>query len=277
MEEEKIKEAFSRIKEDIFNLGKELSELKSALLESNNLMKQLNEEIIKLKLENIAKTQEKPLKTIPTETPTHLIKTPTHPIYPTDNPTHPQEIQGLKSPNLPSSIGNEGVPTDRQTNSQTVRQIHFLPEIPQTMQETEYLSTTDILKQDKYIKNVVPIYAQEKPIEQQISEASEILDSLDTIKKDIRRKFKRITKQEMLVFSTIFQVEEQDPEGADYNKIALKLGLSQGSIRDYVHRMINKGIPISKEKLNNKKIILHISKELKRIASLNTIIKLREI
>ncbi len=255
MEEERIKEAFSRIKEDILNLGKELSDIRSTILETNQLMKQLNEEVIMLKLEKMTGEAVKPAENLqeqaPAHFPTHTLETPTHPTTPTDNPTHPQEIQGLKTPNLPSSIGNDGVPTDRQTDSPTDRQTNFSSKIPDQIQE--------------------------KPIEQQISEASEILDSLDAIKKDIRRKFKRITKQEMLVFSTIYTLEEQEPEGADYRKIALKLGLSQGSIRDYVHRMINKGIPITKEKLNNKKIILHVSKELKRIASLSTILKLREI
>ena len=80
----------------------------------------------------------------------------------------------------------------------------------------------------------------------------------------------------MLVFSTIYALEEQYRE-VDYNKLALKLGLSQSSARDYVQKLINKGIPITKEKLNNKKILLHISPELKKIASLNTIVQLREI
>ncbi len=280
MEEGKIKEAFSKIKEDILNLRKELTEIKREILETNRLMKQINEDLIKIKLEKITGIGEKPIRNYPTDIPTHPTKNPTHPIIPTDNPTHPQEIQGLKSSNLPFSIGNDGVPTDRQTDRQTVRQIHFPYEIPSIEQEEEYLSTTTLTNPHLSSVNVVPnpsqVY-QEKPIQQQISEASEILDSLDAIKKDIRRKFKRITKQEMLVFSSIYTLEEQDQEGADYNKISLKLGLSQGSIRDYVHRMINKGIPITKERMNNNKIILHVSKELRRIASLSTIIKLREI
>ena len=120
MKEEKIKEAFSRIKEDILNLGKEISGVRASLLESAQLMRQINEDIIELKIEKIAKNEgnlTKLKEKIPTETPTHIPthkqETPTHPITPTETPTHPQEIQGLKSQNLPFSIGNEGVPTDR--------------------------------------------------------------------------------------------------------------------------------------------------------------------
>jgi len=258
MKEEKLKEAFSKIKEDILSLGKEISFIREELFDSNQLMKQINEDLISLKLQKITESH----------VSTHLEKTSTHPA----TSTHPQEIGGLKSPNLPISIGNEGVSTDRQTNRQTVRQTHPQYKIP-------ILSTTNTQNHLQTRECVVPKEkeeTQEKPMQQQISEASEILDSLDTIKKEIRKKFKRITKQEMLVFSTVYTLEEQDPE-LTYKKIALKLGLSQSSIRDYIQRMINKGIPIVKEKLNNKKIILHISPELKKIATLDTITKLRKI
>lgn len=279
MKEEKLKEAFSKIKEDILNLGKEISGIREQLLETNSLMKQINEEIIRLKLENIAKET-------PTHTPTDELKTPTNSVTPTDNPTDAWEIGGLKSPNLAIPIGNEGVPTDRQTNQQTDQHIFRQMFYPQKTEKTTQLDTTTIEKQPQTQERVVyntpniqitPV--AEKPIKQQISEAADILDSLDAIKKEIRRKFKRITRQEMLVFSTIYQLEEQDSsqEGVNYKKIAIKIGLSESSIRDYVHKMIEKGIPIDKEKLNNKQIILHISPELKKIASLNTIITLREI
>jgi len=80
----------------------------------------------------------------------------------------------------------------------------------------------------------------------------------------------------MLIFSTVYQLEE---EGfiVDYPLVASKTNLSESSIRDYTQRIIAKGFPVIKEKINNKRIILHISPELKKIASLNTIITLREI
>jgi len=56
-----------------------------------------------------------------------------------------------------------------------------------------------------------------------------------------------------------------------------KLNLTESSIRDYVRRLIKKGIPIDKNKINNKNIQLSISPNLKKIASLNTILQLRDI
>ncbi len=81
----------------------------------------------------------------------------------------------------------------------------------------------------------------------------------------------------MLVFSIIYQLEEKDPKNATYNHLSSLLNLNETSIRDYVFKMIKKGIPIKKTKLSNRKIILSVSNELKKIASLSTIIQLREL
>jgi len=106
--------------------------------------------------------------------------------------------------------------------------------------------------------------------------AHQIFNSLDSIKKQIRIKFKKITPQEMLVFSTIYQLEEQQFV-VDYSLIAAKTKLSESSIRDYVQKLVKKGIPVDKTKENNKKITLSVHPDLKKIASLNTILQLREI
>ena len=230
MEEERIKEAFSKVKQDILILGNEISQIKLEIHEIKQLLEAFHDKFNTSTLQQI---------------------NPTYPVTPTDNPTVPYEIEGLKSSNLSTSIGNQGVPTDRQTDRQTDNPTHFLPGIPQKTQETT--------------------------IEKNILEAHEILESLDALKKEIRFKFKRITSQEMAVFSTIYQLEEQDPNSVTYRQIALKLKLSESSIRDYVLRMINKGIPIKKHKINNKKLILSISPELKKIATLSAIIRLREL
>jgi DNA-binding MarR family transcriptional regulator len=187
----------------------------------------------------------------PTHIPTDNYQKPSIPVIPSHNPTVPVEIEGLKSSNLGISSGNRGVPTDRQTNQQT-----------------------DISDDDSSYQ---PSFNTRKPLTQQIKEASDILDSLDTLKKQIRLKFKGITQQEMLVFSTIYQLEEQFPEGVEYRQIATKLQLSESSIRDYLQKLLNKGIPVDKIKLNNKKILLKISSKLKNIATLDTLVKLREL
>ena len=228
MKEDQIREAFAKAKQDI-------SSLKSDMVEIKQILKELLDAKNTQKLHELHKSTNSTVRQI----------NATDPVTSTDNATVPWEIEGVRSPNLDSSTGNEGASTDRQTDRQTDTSTHFLPEIPQ------------------------------KSIEKDIYKASEILDSLDALKKQIRLKFKKITNQEMAVFSTIYQLEEQNKQPTTYKETALKLGLSQSSIRDYIQRMINKGIPIKKHKINNKKLILSISPELKRVATLNTIIQLR--
>jgi hypothetical protein len=236
--DEEIKKAFDRVKTDIFNIGKEISSLKLDIIDiKNQLNKLTNNQTINPTIQQI---------------------NPTHQTTPTDNPTVPQEVRGLKYPNLGISIGNRGVPTDKPTDKQTDNPTHFY--------------TENELNYPQIQENQTP-----KPLSQDLTDAREILDSLDSLKKEIRLKFKAMTNQEMLVFSTIYQLEQLYPDSLDYGKIAQKLRLSPSSIRDYTQRLINKGIPILKEKLNNKKILLKISPELKKIATLNTIIRLRDL
>jgi hypothetical protein len=166
--------------------------------------------------------------------------TPTHnpqnPAYPTHSPTDNLTLKPLKEQNIGFSTGNGGVPTNRQTDKQT-------------NQQTEKTYFGDAL---------------------------EILNSLDNIKKELRNKFKRITDQEFLVFSTIYQMAEETGY-VDYKILSQKLNLTESSIRDYVGRLIKKGIPVEKKKINNKLIHLSISEKLRKIAPLPVIFQLREL
>jgi len=249
MQEEQLRFAFSRVKEDISILNNEVLNLRAELSETKELLKSIYDELNTQKLHKIAQNSSNlPVENTTTHNATIRHINSTEYDTSTHNATVPQEVEGLKSPNLASSTGNEGVSTDTSTDRQT---------------DTSTDNSTH-----KTHKNT---------IESNIQEATEILESLDNLKKQIRLKFKRVTPQEMSVFSTIYQLEEQDPSNATYKEIAIRLNLTQSSIRDYVQRMINKGIPIKKQKINNKKLILSISQELKSIATLSTIIQLRDL
>jgi len=241
MEEDKIKLAFSKVKQDISFLTFEISSLKNEIVEIKQLLRNVHDILNTQKLHEIARNHPS------THNTTIRQMNTTDSVNSTHNTTVRQEIGGLKPLNLSISTGNEGVSTDRQTDRQTDTSTDNLP-----------LNT----------KNT---------IESNIKEASEILESLDGLKRQIRFKFKKVTEQEMTVFSTIYQLEENNPHTATYKNIAGKLNLSESSIRDYVQRIVNKGIPIKKLKINNKKLILSISPELKKIATLSTILQLREL
>jgi hypothetical protein len=248
-----VKEAFAKVKNDIFALGNELYSVKTELLDVKNTLSILNETINSLKID-ILGLKSKP--DFPTYIPTHEPKVPAYPVIPSNTPTVPVEIGGLKSSNYDTSTRNRGVPTDRQTYQQT------------DIYEESSVDEADF---------DTPLIEPKKPLKTHIQEAEDILNSLDNLKKEIRLKFKQLTSQEMLVFSTIYQLESEFPEGVEYRQIATKLRLSESSIRDYTQKLISKGIPVDKIKLNNKKILLKISSKLKNIAPLETLIKLREL
>ncbi len=211
-----VKEAFRKVKEDMDSLIKEVFSLKTEVLE-------LKEELKKSSLGNFNASE------IPTNPSINQ-------LYTKEIPTHNFPYNALKPQNLGVSTGNQGVPTDKQTNQQTNQHI------PKTSMD----------------------------------DALNILNSLDNIKKEIRLKFKELTDQEFLVFSTIYQLDEEKGY-TDYRTISKRLNLSESSVRDYIGKLIKKEIPVEKIKINNKNIQLSVSKNLKKIVSLNTIFQLRGI
>ncbi len=252
-----IKEAFSKIKNDIIILKDEIESIKSNQLKSDEIIEQIK--LLSKKIESFNKI------TIPTQDffiPTHNPTIPTQNIsFPTHNPTIPTQnniviskintLEGLKDQKTNFSIRNDGVPTNK-------------PTLNQTNQQTEITTNSN----NNYIQG---------EISTSFEKANEILTSLDDIKKDIRRTFKQLTTQEMLVFSIIYGYVEKNVEEITYRIIAEKLKLSESSIRDYTNRLIKKGIPIEKRRLNNKRIVLTVSKTLLEVTNLNTIKKLRAI
>jgi len=242
--DESIRQAFQKVKEDIMFLVSELNSTRAEILQTHAKLQELRSELQDLK--NTHKSPKNPIPTHKQEIPTH----PTHNQTQNPIPTHDMPSEGLKSPNLRVSTGNEGVPTDRQTNRQTVNRHIF---------STDSNTPTDKNNEINHL-----------------DKAREILDSLDSLKKEVRIKFKKLTEQEMHIFALLYQLEEEG-ELVDYAMLADKTKLSESSIRDYIRKITKKGIPITKERLNNKRILLHISQDLKKIANLDTILRLRAI
>jgi len=102
----------------------------------------------------------------------------------------------------------------------------------------------------------------------------EMFETVNKLKFELKQKFRSLTKQEFKVFSAIYLLEEEGL--VDYPILAQKLSLSESAIRDYIMKLQRKGIPIIKKRINNKKVILSIRKELKHLVSLDLLVKMRE-
>jgi hypothetical protein len=241
-----IKEAFSKIKEEILLLKNEIKEISSKI---NNL-----------ELKNTQQTNQQSFQqTNPTHTPLKNTQQTNQQSFQQTNPTHNYTVEAPYNENNDVSIGNKGVPTNKPTNQQTIQQTnqHLENQLKNTISDKDSIKYPEINSDFRQV--------------------NEILSSLDSIKKEIRLKFKRLTPQEMLVFSTLYTFEEQNIEKITYRILAKQINLSESSIRDYINKLINKGVPVEKIRQNNKTIILKISKDLKNIATLATIKNLRAL
>jgi len=242
--EDQVKSAFSKVKQDILNIQSQLFELKQEIKELKELKRTL-------------------------DTSTHLSDRQTDRQQISDTSTHIHHSQSLKVPNSNSSIGNGGVSTDRQTDRQT-------DNIPQKF--VQIYSNPPQETHESFIKNTrdTQEIAQELNQKQkQETDMSIVLNSINTLRSSLSENFKSLTKQEFLIFSTLY-IQEKQGNTVTYQSIASKLSLTESSIRDYILRIIKKGIPVDKRKINNKKIILSIPQDFKRLASLDTITEIRE-
>ena len=243
---DQVKLAFQKVKQEMDSLKEEVDFLKQSFLDSQqkfleleSVLESINQNLIFLRedsVENVRKNANSQSENNPTDP--QII--PAHPVInPTDqqtDPAHNYPFKPLKEERYYYSTGNEEVPADKQTNQQTNQQTNF----------------------------------------PSINSALGVLDSLDSLRKEIKQKFRDITEQEFLVFSTIYQLEEEQ-EVVDYRSLALKLNLTESSIRDYIGKLIKKGIPLEKEKINNKTIHLSISENFKKIAPLPVLFQLRSL
>jgi len=277
-----IKEAFQKVKQDISFLTQEIEFLKVSLAELNFTMSNLREEIKRLKHPIFPFIPSQDLvKSSSIQDQAHRLQFQTHMLSPSTQNTI---FTALKDRNLSISTGNEGVQTDRQTHQQTDRHIEngLINSIQQPIQLPQPSSQNHFNPQE-LTPNKIKEYPSKVPTSQILQQevnplqnAAQILDSLDALKKEIRLKFKRLTEKEILVFSALYQLEEQEGY-TDYRGLSKKLSLTESSIRDYIKRLVDKGIPVEKNKINNKTIQLKISDSLKKIASLSTILQLRDI
>ena len=145
------------------------------------------------------------------------------------------KFKGIK-PYFNSSIGNKGVSTLRQQTDN---------------KQTDTFDTFFGIKQP-----------EEKP---------NLSSFVKGLKQELRLRFKNLTKQEFYIFSLPYTLTEEKNRPITYKDIALRANISESSVRDYISRLINKKIPILKQRINNKSVVLKIPEELKHLETLDNL------
>ena len=151
-----------------------------------------------------------------------------------NNPADKLPFKALISQNSTISTRNEGVPADKQTDKQT----------------------------DNSTRN------------EGVFQSKTLFNSLNSLNKEASTILRKLTHQELVVLSSIYQLSEEELI-VDYSILAERLKLTESSIRDYTQRIIKKGIPIEKLKENNKRVYLSLNPSFKKLVSLSTLLTLQ--
>lgn len=189
-----------------------------------------------------------------------------------------EETHNIKTNfNNQSSIGNKGVPTNQQTNTSLDNTPSFpVDGISSIGSSTPAHNPADNPTHPQHIREIIP---QTNTSSTQNNEKTDNITDLnaliETLKIDLKKKFKSLTKQEFYIFSILYSIDKAQ-NMTTYQDLAVRTGLTASSIRDYIQRIVRKGIPIIKEKQNNKLVTLKIPSELRNLATLDSLMRLRK-
>lgn len=88
-------------------------------------------------------------------------------------------------------------------------------------------------------------------------------DSLKQLKQDLNKKFEKLTKKELALYLTIYQLEDDLEKEVKHTELAKQLDLTEDGVRSYISRILKKGVPLVRKKHNNKTTLLSIPLEIR--------------
>ncbi len=98
----------------------------------------------------------------------------------------------------------------------------------------------------------------------QFNQMEEKEQPMKAIAKDINTIFSTLTKQELKLFLTIYQLEDDGLE-ANYKAVSHKMQLSEHCIRSHLSSLFRKNIPLTKSRMGNKLNLLSVRKEFRAL------------
>lgn len=103
-----------------------------------------------------------------------------------------------------------------------------------------------------------PMISSGESINQSITQAS-----LTQIKQQLSQKFENLRKKELAVYLTIYQLEDDLAKDITHAELSKELNITEDAIRGYISRILQRGIPLTRKKVNNRITVLSIPTEIR--------------
>ena len=142
-----------------------------------------------------------------------------------------------ESPFFEISSGNKGVDNNRQQS---------------TMDDGQWQTTIQEEKQEKEVKK-----------------------SVETINEILKSRFDSLTDREFATYVTIYDLEKEKID-VTYADIALRLKISESSVRSHIAHLLTKKVPLARERYFNGRSLVYIKKGFKDPEMLSKLIKMRQ-
>lgn len=243
--ERKLKEAFSSIKQEMGELRVELLSIKEELSYLSDSIGSILDHIEQQKQEEIIKRSAELSADVPRNAP---------------NFTERFIKEGLDAPNFDFGTSDKG-------------SMHIPPKFEElSLKDDLSIGNKGVSALRQQIGNTQATDPDRRePVKGQ---PNELQQNVERLKKALQDSFKSLTKQEFVIFSTLYQLEEELKRPVSYSELAIRSNLTPNSLRDYISKLINKKVPIVKERYNNKQILLKIAPELRNIETLDNLMRL---
>lgn len=248
----------------------DVNNLKSIITKQNQIIKQLTEEL--MKLTKISADLKQKLDLFYTFQPKKvvlhsLINQSINQSNTSSSTKKNFEDTSLKTNEFSSSIGNNGVKHTPSTSLNTPRNLDKNDDISVNSQEFD-----DSIRNQGQMPDQASIEYSKEITKEKVNldflneiKPKNILDeNFQIFKSKLNETFKNLSKQELKVFLTIYQLSDEN-KALSYSKLADILKLSENGVRSYVSILIKKGLPITKHKINNKIAYLTIQKDFKNL------------
>jgi len=157
------------------------------------------------------------------------------------------------------SSGNEGV-------NQSINHLNTSENGPSKQQEKAHLEEDiDVSIGNEGVKeHLSHVKEQKEPVFEPQKENKERKSIFRLARDRLDKTFNKISKQELKVFLTVYQLEEDHSE-TSYRGIAERMDLSEHCIRAHICSLFKKRAPLYKVKLNNRLTLLFVDKDFKSL------------